>query len=234
MNALYTATTDTLKISIYQDLEPINPLDDWDCEPPAVWASYGYGGIATFQGDESLLLPSFRDGFIPSNLNALAKIAGLDFSFNGLRAIAENGRGNYPLIELIEDEIQEAIDAMPAGDRMDALASIYRLQGIPALATCSNGLSQGDYVDLLLVAKNEWRQRLGVIDLEASANLFRRWHEGDCYGAVIEKKCQTCGQPSTVDESCWGFYGDFETSGLFDFIKGSAGQEALDAIKEAI
>lgn len=236
MEALYTATTSALKISIYQDLEPINPMGYFDCVPPAVWAFYSYRCSAELQGDTALMdVPAFPDGFIPGNLARLADITDLDFSFDGLRTLAEDA--GQMLVDVVSEAITEAVADMCTPDRMDALASIYRLMGIPALATCSNGACQGDYADLLLVATPEWQEKTGAgrnFDLSGPERLLRQWHTGDSYGAVIENRCACCGQPSSVDESCWGFYGEFETSGLFDFIKEAAGQEGLDAIKEAI
>jgi len=54
--------------------------------------------------------------------------------------------------------------------------------------------------------------------LDSEVKFFNQYLQGDVYGAVIEKD-------GKVIESCWGFYGDHDESGIFDFIRESLPEE---------
>lgn len=118
---------------------------------------------------------------------------------------------------------EQALEAISDSDKLEALAALYDIIGIPALCTSSHGYSQGDYAELLIVATPEAQAQFGwkpnsrtmeqfKSDMEAQAALYSAWAWGDVYSYSIERR--------DGEEWCWldccaGFYGyDHEKSGL--------------------
>jgi hypothetical protein len=55
--------------------------------------------------------------------------------------------------------------------------------------------------------------------LQTEIKLYADYLEGNCWGFIVSKQTGTDedGEPVWEDvDSCWGFYGDHDTSGLFD------------------
>lgn len=67
--------------------------------------------------------------------------------------------------------------------------------------------------------------------LESEIKEFDNFLRGDVYGFVVEKKiqCNECGHVEYEHiDSCWGFYGDIDESGIFDEIP----EEVSDLVEE--
>lgn len=69
-----------------------------------------------------------------------------------------------------------------------------------------------------------WRKK-AVEVLNSEVEEYDNYLTGNIYGFKLEKKvnhmaCEHCGHEAYIEyeevESCWGFYGDWETSGLLD------------------
>ena len=113
------------------------------------------------------------------------------------------------------------------GDKLERIAFIFQAVGFQTLNTSSQGYSQGDYVEILVVADEDYYKLSGnnpeddqTETLQGVADTYGAWAWGDVYGYVITKpnECPHCqhDEPEEVD-SCWGFYGDdHEKSGLLD------------------
>jgi hypothetical protein len=55
--------------------------------------------------------------------------------------------------------------------------------------------------------------------LIGEVRVYDEYLRGEVYGFVLEerKHCDTCGHTEWTEiDSCWGFYGDFETSGILE------------------
>jgi len=203
-------------ISIHHDLDAENP-HDWGTLPPML--VYTREGIAAYSGmDQSP--PDLTAGQIRANLPTIRGILGERTLLAGVRAWSDL---TGPAADAVNDAISYALDSMPPSDRLEALATLYRAVGIPAVCATRHGHTQGDWAEILAVATPEWLEAVGAgpeSDQEAallsSINTFAAWLHGDVYGYTILRPCPCCGQPEPVPEdSCWGFYGDdLEDSGL--------------------
>lgn len=139
------------------------------------------------------------------------------------------------LTEYKRDALQSALDDIGnAGDKLEALASIYQTLGYPALSTSSRGYSQGDYADVLFVVTPQFAKAMGCKashdwqrDMESASKLFDAWAWGDVYSFTIEAPISfdDDGEPDEWEslDSCGGFYGhDHEWSGLAEHAKNAA------------
>jgi len=53
--------------------------------------------------------------------------------------------------------------------------------------------------------------------LRAEVEYYDTYLRGEVWGVVIEDACETCGQPTEVVDSCWGFIGDsLEETGILE------------------
>lgn len=99
------------------------------------------------------------------------------------------------------------------------LAQLYDLAKIPALHFTRRGYSQGDVIGGLAVLLPDWCAEVrykpdgGDSDarqMEAAADLLAAWAFGDVYGFAIGD------DSDDYLDSCWGFYGDPEDSGVLN------------------
>ena len=209
------------RLTIAQDLDARNPWDEWDCQTPLVWGSldsYRFDINRHDSGDD--ILDPF-DG-VPApwasrHWRALCAILELEPARHDMKAresVRDYGGG---LGDARLELFREALDDMaPMGwgtavDYFNALAAIWELRGVPALAFQRNGYCQGDSVLGLLVATPAHAARCGFnlknpghdirASLESDADLFGAWAFGDVFGFILE---DSDGEPL---DSCWGFYG---------------------------
>lgn len=132
---------------------------------------------------------------------------------------------------MARDYFSDALAAVSDSDRLETLSALYDLLGIPNLCTSSHGYSQGDYAELLIVATPEAMAEFGwnkadrrdaakvAADMQAQAYLYSAWAWGDVYGFIAERAPVDQEDREDSDaweeiDSCWGFYGDADKSGL--------------------
>ena len=56
--------------------------------------------------------------------------------------------------------------------------------------------------------------------LRSEVEIFSQYVNGEVYGYTVHEICNECGEERESEiDSCWGFYGDYEKSGLLDEAK---------------
>lgn len=245
-----------LTIRSVQDQHAENPWQAWDSQVPLLWTS-GDGLNDDSQGEDiDSPLGDVSAAWISRHWKALCAILAPDVNPDELHAeLAAAVRENPPqwrakLGDVKREALEERLaDMKPsgrygcwslAGDYFDALERLWTMRGAVALDFQRNGYSQGDSVRGLLVATPAWQKKHGTryrqpSDLESDANLFGAWAFGDVFGFVIENEA------GDVLDSCFGYYGDADESGLesaamesADSILASAAKRKAEKLKELI
>jgi hypothetical protein len=205
--------TKTKKIQIWNDQCPINPFEEWDCEPDLMFKSngphvtkYGKGDIVDFIREKA------TEGKIIRHQKAIAEILNLDLdSYEDFTKEEKAGDINYEITYADMDQIEE----------------LCELLKIPCKNYTSRGYSQGDWAYVLIVLTDEFFERTGCDRknseeiLEGTAKLFDQWAWGDVYGfSIVEvTTCNLGCEHEEVTGSCGGFYGtDFENNGMAEHI----------------
>jgi hypothetical protein len=166
---------------IEYDEQPMNPWEDSDCCAPL----YIHGGRNYYkeygQCDIMNPLDNMSPGFIRRHSKRLQSI--LDCKY---------------------DEIEESYHNLNGIDKIKIACELWQLQGVQAYYDYSSGVCQSDWCYYLLVAHPEWLKKIGLdksYDLTGQAELFKAYHNQECYGFEIYDNEQ-------VIDSCWGFIGD--------------------------
>lgn len=233
----YRAEANGFIVRAVHDDSPENPWDAWDFQPPLL---VYYNRSLEEKGDVPNPLADVTDSWIARHWRALCKI--FDKSPDSAR---EHKRDyEYERIadakrELLDDwlgELKPSRYSGHAGDYMAVLGALCELRGWPTLSTSSHGYSQGDYAKLLLIFSPAYAKEIGRAwprsakakaevrkSLEADAKLWGAWAWGNVYGFVIE----SADSDGDSLDSCFGFYGDLDESGLAE-----AAAESLAHIRE--
>lgn len=220
-------------IAIEHDDYPDNPFTDWDGETPLLAAhlSRGCGADITGYGLDRDPPTLTRD-----QVKAHGTAIAIETGERSLLAAIKN-HARYPVSEYSgsADAVNCAIENYAQGitngsDLTAFLAQCWTWAGCTALDTSTQGYSQGDYADLLLVATPQWLELTGVAPedamrcLEGAARLYGYWAWGDVYGYQV-----TDPDGEETEHSCWGFYGDdHEASGLLDQARSDIDSEIHD------
>lgn len=209
-----TATYRGVTIRAVQDDSPENPFEAWETELPTLVYSGRREGFSDYSDGELYRpLEAMNDRKISRNWRLIANALGLTPAAVA-QEISER-RTDYG--ETADDTRRElfavTLDDMRHGngsDYLEALATLWRIAGCVAETWTSRGYSQGDWADGLSVATRGWVKMTGAPrsshseQCKAAGKLWGAWAWGDVYGFIIDD----------ADESCFGFYGDLEESGL--------------------
>ena len=211
-------------ITVHNDINPINPFDEWDCEPPLAYQSFNhfarsyreYGNLS-----DSIVLLFTSDIVLQNIKQALELYCDItgdkwrDFvrdSYQGRDEWLDNMTFRGILAEDIYTGIIDALNDTDS-DYFNYLETICDLLDIPCLNRSSSGYSQGEYVDVFIALTPGFFKITGCdVDdsekiLSGSLELFSAYMWGDVYGYSIDGRYS--------DGSCYGFYGnDFDDSGL--------------------
>jgi hypothetical protein len=197
-------TVETIKIreyevEIYQDEYPMNPFEDWDCNPSLMvyydrrLKDYSEGGILDF------IQSKISDEDLVKNKSKMAEI---DSSYT------------YEEEEDVEGAMRDDISNM----NMEELSQLCDLFGIVHLCQTSRGYRQSDWADVFVIITDEDVERTGFNPehhkeiLEGTFDLYTNWAWGDVYGYAIKE------DGSDID-GCGGFYGsDHDESGLMEHV----------------
>ena len=198
-----------------------NPRDAWDCEPPLVTI----GGRDFGDREYGIDIKQFtRDKVTTKNMYKIADVMG--YSKEVIKK--EMGyRSSKTAIEIIQDWMY---DERTNTEDMEKVLNILK---VPCYIWRSRGYSQGDVIDCLLVATDEWIKRVGIKkkdiqeSLVSSASLFDAWAWGDVYGFQVYKTVplyKEDGMLSDLEEeeeieSCWGYYGNDWIEQIFEEVK---------------
>lgn len=211
------------RVRMVRDDSPENPFEAWDGHWPML---AHYDRHTREYGDVPCPIACLTDGQIVRHQRAIAAAIdgyGSD-TWHAMRDECLENQRYYggPLVDHLRDYLSDALsDISHAGDKFSAMAEIYAIAGIPALATCSTGYCQGDYSELLIVApwdvargfgwnKAQWK-RPAPADLESQAELYGYWAWGDVYGYICERRDNPESNWEDLPDfgaSVWGFYGD--------------------------
>ena len=195
------------KIQILHDESPQNPFEEWDCNLPLAQNSthglkdYSDGDIARY------LSNILTDNQILRHQRTIADAFDIDLEYMKTYEFGVDQK-----IGDIRLEIYSSTD-------FNAWEVICKLAKVPYLNTNSRGYSQGDYADVFTCYTKEFERVCGPakeeVDLEslqANVGLWSAWAWGDVYGYVIDE--------DKLENSCWGFYGDNQTSGILQEAQG--------------
>jgi len=207
-------------IRVIPDDCPENPWEVWDGQPPLLAAHCGRHSADITGHGLDRTPPTLTREQTKANGAAIARELDARSLLDAIEQYAPYRLATYATAtEAVNHAISEYADGIGNGSDLTAfLAKCWRWAECVALDTCSTGYSQGDYVDLLLVATPEWLQATGVgpgdtlEQLQHAAELYGHWCWGNVYGYQVV-------DPEGVeieDGSCWGYYGDPEDSGLLD------------------
>lgn len=209
------------RLTIEHDDSPDSPWESWDCQTPLAWASLERFHMTLNEHDsgDGILDPlgDVSPAWASRHWRALCKVLDLDAQAHDSDARETARDYGEPLGAVRLEAFAQALEDMKGStwgvlvDYLDAVAAIWELRGVPALAFQRNGYSQGDSVLGLLVATPAHAARCGFDlkapghdireSLERDADLFGAWAFGDVYGFTLED------DSGDVLDSCWGFYG---------------------------
>ncbi len=235
------ASDATFRVRMIQDDSPANPFTDDDGHWPMIvdYQDRGHNFTTYDKGKGPSLdnpLARFTDGQIIRHQKAILAALG-DTCYNAWTgsqwSLADDFAGHMAdycakgddRADIMRDYFNDQLGNVSEGDRLETLASLYAIIGIQSLCACSNGYSQGDYAELLIVATPEAMDAFGwpkekrndvarvAADMESQRKLYGQWAWGDCYGYIVEQAPADDDARDDDDawqevDSCWGFYGD--------------------------
>ncbi len=216
-------------IEISQDSWAENPWENWDGMNPMVTLSGGRHATLKEYGNAGLLAPfdRFTDGQLRRHMAAICAAFDKHDRYSN-RPMADTMREECAdckgyMTDAKRDYLADAFEGLTDSDKLNVAADIFALLGYPVLNTSSHGYSQGDYAELLIVITPEFAKECGhkwrggcdwQKDMESAAKLWGYWAWGDVYHYTID---------SPIDDSCGGFYGPHDESGLLE-----SAQSAID------
>lgn len=231
-----TAAGHLYRIQFYLDESPTPPWDDCGAVP-LIWYSFGRFEKKAARGFDLLNpLPYLSDRKITANRETLPKLA----EYDSVAALDREARAYYPdspITEARREMLQDdwLKDGEQSESRLEAIAALWRLAGVPAQVIQSRGYCQGDWAALLVVAHPEAVKGFGFKtmreyrkacpnDLQAAADSWGAW----CWGGVVgyevcridPEEWQTVSDDDDKPDSrilndlgdlvevgsCWGFY----------------------------
>ena len=226
---------------IYPDNSPENPFQAWDCEPPIAvlnWQRY-HAKLENYAGDELDLVTLLS--FIPAEKWTTREgkreiMRALPFP---LEDITEGMQDNQ---ESFRDAIENLVYSLAPYDwsewieYFDSMEAVAAIAGIVCHLTQSNGYSQGDSALVFTAALPAWIERTGTAAeyhqqvCEHAAGLWSAWAWGDVWGVA---RIVSPDGDEVENSSCWGFYGNHETSGLLDHCRDIIETHRWEAEQEA-
>ena len=207
------------KLKIMHDRYPINPFEDWDCNP-SLWArSNGFGKDYSDGNISDFIISSITDNQIIRHQKYLIDdIIGMKGHYYNVNSFNRDyPRGEYTNQERI-DVIRDML--IENDNDWDMLAKLCDKFKIPYYRGTSRGYNQGDWADVFITITDKDVKRCGFNRknydkiMEGAFDLFSHWAWGDVY------QYQLLYQGELID-SCGGFYGDnWEENGLYEHAKG--------------
>lgn len=228
------------RIRAVVDENPIDPFKDYNGHWP-LWAVTGVRnyGSKLLRPSRDELLDMISSDQIVHDQRAFAKILG----WETIPELMEAYVCEEPVVycrdpEVLRDAFVQAMDDKwyaNDSDLLTGMSEMLTLAGVPNLRTLSQGYSQGDWAELLVIGTPECVRRFGLDttgwdaarwekELCLTADLYSAWAWGDVYGYIVEKRAdflEPDDDPDDFEDSweeidaCWGYYGeDFAESGL--------------------
>jgi hypothetical protein len=244
-----------LIIEAEQDSSPSNPFEDWDGEPPLAY--YSDRDLTDYSDGEALdPFAGTSDAWFSRNWRALCAALEIDPAAHDeeVRQLQRDYPGNN-LAALRRQTFESALEEMKPGgyyggnasDYFIALEALWALRKVEALHWNRNGYSQSDWAEGIAVATPAWAERVGAPadshkrQLKNAADLWAAWAYGDVYGYVVSAPDPDSDDPEEPEtgetlDSCWGYYGDLEKSGIeaADSILAAAARNRAARLKDLI
>jgi len=192
-----------VELEIWHDQFAENPYTWGDCMAPALWF---YESIKEY-GDSDLenVIRRMSPAFVSRHWRKIEAIID-NVDTDEPKAIQIEHGGDIGSIR--QEYYAECLSDMRSEcwgyicDYFEAIAALYRLQGIEANTFQSNGHCQGDSARGLIVHLPEWKERVGfngdaAQDMQSECDTYTAWAWGEIYGFTVDE-----------DETCGGFYGN--------------------------
>lgn len=241
----YHAEHNGYRVRAVLDTSPENPFTGWDCNWPISVRSPDTrtDGFTDYADDMSSEIRNplgrFGDAALLFNQVHIAKALGFTHVGPMLAPIDEalaDVRWCKD-VDVLREAVNDALEQDTDSSVLETCAKLYALLDIPAYVGQTDGYSQGDWREVLVVAPPEyWRDKFGndaapePEQLAYTVKLYGAWAWGDVYGYIVEKPVANPAhvladedaddEPEVIWEetdSCWGYYGsDFDESGLED------------------
>ncbi len=203
-----SSVSTTKKLKIWQDTMPVNPFEEWDCEPDLMSTNkdYSEGAIVEFIRDQA------TDGKVIYHQKAIAEILEIDLDY---------------YVDLSKEDKASELNYEIRDANIEQLGELCEVFKLPFKQYTSRGYCQSSWADVLIVLTDEFFDRTGCKKknseeiLEGTAKLFDQWAWGDVFGfsAVEVSTCDLGCEHEEIVDSCGGFYGnDFENNGMLDHL----------------
>jgi hypothetical protein len=279
---IHRARAHLYRLQLVQDCDPMPPWDG-DCLPPIAYISGGDRGrsITEHTGKGERIMPSLT-GATPDQLRKMADELRMDWDTLVQEAADYEGIDDAayfldepkpsaekvhefvdgPLFDRIADLLSESLSDSSGSrsDHLEAIAAIWRILGVNADVFASNGYSQSNWAEILVILHPAWIARVGWTgDDEAARKTMKAVSQeigayflGDVVGYVVERidpnELELADlDPDTLTESeaaglaygdvvgeCWGFYPDLTTPApQYEYVWAEAIAEA-DADAESL
>ena len=183
------------RLQFYVDSDASSPWDYDEGALPLVWISDSRAGICKEGARGYDLLnpfPHMRDRAIRENLAEIADLVG----YGGAAAFDRDARAYNPDLKLVEARralLAECRAEVPSTqDKLETLARLWTLAGVPAAVSVSRGYSQGHWAAILTVAHPEAVAAFGFATMRAYRKACPNDHKQAvdawgawCWGGVI-------------------------------------------------
>lgn len=196
-------------IKILQDIDPQNPFENWDCEPSLMVESSNYKHDYSDGEIDSYLQGYLTNNQILCHQKKIIKLFNIDNYEKELKGISCDHK-----LEILYDDLDSFIsENIKNKEKFCVGFNIDHYKGT------SRGYSQSDWADVFVIITDKDRKRMGTDPkhdtevLKGSFKLYGDWAWGNVYGyQIIDKGGEDL-------DSCWGFYGDPEESGIINEAK---------------
>lgn len=233
------------RVQWFKDENPLEPWDDCGAVPLVAYRGRGGLDLDPAKGFDLLdPLAYLTDSKIAANLSRIVDEFGA--LYIGGRPLYTDApsfdsfvRAEYPDLTLREARREWLAEYLGDGEesqrRLEQIAALWQLAGVPVLVKESRGYCQGDWAALLIVAHPEavkawgfttrdgrpnWRRYLATCpdDLTRAAELWGAWAWGGGVVGYVVQEIDSDDLPDLEDDengpegvtvdSCWGFYPD--------------------------
>jgi hypothetical protein len=240
MNAIESIEYRGFNINIYHDDDPISPIDDWDMAGTMVcWHNrYTLGHEQPkCESDEW-----FQQLAIEADPTLEDRI---DYWENGIGwrklSIKYSNFNDNKAFDACEERVKALIEKTIRKYYVILPLYLYDHSGItistgPFSCPWDSGQIGYIYISIENILKEFNRKKMSkklrqkaINLLRGEVNAYDDYLTGNVYGYTIEPTDKN--KSIECDDSCWGFYGDYENSGLLESAKGSI-DYAIEKYKE--
>jgi hypothetical protein len=227
------ATYRGLTIEAIHDDHPENPFEDAESHWPMLVRSGNDRELVVYEPNrrdiDTVIQPlrRFNDHTLVLMQKHIAKALGVTIrellgNFAHWLEEGEEDADWFTNASLLRDMFDEEMCNVEPRQRLEVIGALYEILEIPCWGGDVRGYSQGDWAEVLVVGvpelvsewygdkPDDWRAEKLETALKAQADLYEAWAFGNCWGYIVRS-------PDGEElDSCWGYYGDYDDSGLED------------------